>query len=128
MAQQSIEIESLSHLGPLPVASKVGPLVESSIINPFDPGTRDVPETFEAQAENLFVHIGQALEAAGGGWDDLAKVTFFVADPREGREKLNGPWVERYPDPAARPARHTMKVDGGGEVKVSCVFTAYVAG
>ena len=62
MAQQSIEIESLSHLGPLPVASRVGPLVESSIINPFDPGTRDVPESFEAQAENLFIHIGQALK------------------------------------------------------------------
>ena len=128
MAQQSIEIESLSHLGPLPVASKVGPLVESSIINPFDPGTRDVPETFEAQAENLFIHIGQALQAAGGGWDDLAKVTFFVADPSEARALLNVPWLERYPDPSERPARHTMKIDMGDTVKVSCVFTAYITG
>ena len=127
MAQQSIEIESLSHLGPLPVASTVGPLVESSIINPFDPGTRDVPETFEEQAENLFLHIGQALQAAGGGWGDLAKVTFFVADPSEARALLNVPWLERYPNPSERPARHTMKIDMGDTVKVSCVFTAYIA-
>ena len=66
MHRTSIEIESLSHLAPLPAASKVGTLLESSITTPFNPGTRDLPETFEAQAENLFVHMGQMLGAAGG--------------------------------------------------------------
>ena len=123
--RRSIEIESLSHLGPLPCASKVGPLVESSIISPYDPGTRALPDTFEAQAENLFVHMGQMLEAAGGGWEHMAKITFFVADAAEGRSKLNGPWLERFPDPASRPARHTQELDPG-QSKVTCVFTAYV--
>jgi len=125
MQRTSIEIESLSHLAPLPAASKVGPLLESSITTPFNPGTRDLPDTFAEQAENLFVHMGQMLEAAGGGWEHVAKVTFFLAE-HESRAKLNGPWLERFPDEASRPARHIMEV-GPGASKVTCVFTAYIA-
>lgn len=125
MQRTSVEIESLSHLAPLPAASKVGPLLESSITTPFNPGTRDLPDTFEAQAENLFVHMGQMLDAAGGGWEHVAKITFFLAE-HESRSKLNEPWLERFPDPASRPARHIMEV-GPGASKVTCVFTAYIA-
>jgi enamine deaminase RidA (YjgF/YER057c/UK114 family) len=125
MQRTSIEIESLSHLAPLPAASKVGPLLESSITTPFNPGTRDLPDTFAEQAENLFVHMGQMLEAAGGGWEHVAKVTFFLAE-HESRAKLNVPWLERFPDEASRPARHIMEV-GPGASKVTCVFTAYIA-
>jgi len=123
--RQSIDIEGFRHQGPLPGASKVGPLVESSIIVPLNPGTRDLPETFEEQAANLFSHVGAMLEAAGGGWDNLVKLTFFVADAAEGRAKLNPPWLELFPDPATRPARHTIE-DDPGQSKVTCVFTAYI--
>jgi len=125
MQRTSIDIESLSHLAPLPAASKVGPLLESSITTPFNPGTRDLPDTFAEQAENLFVHMGQMLEAAGGGWEHVAKVTFFLVE-HESRAKLNVPWLERFPDEASRPARHIMEV-GPGASKVTCVFTAYIA-
>lgn len=125
MQRTSIEITSLSHLAPLPAASKVGPLLESSITTPFNPGTRDLPMTFAEQAENLFIHMEQMLEAAGGGWEHVAKITFFLAEP-ESRAKLNVPWLERFPDEASRPARHIMEV-GAGTSKVTCVFTAYIA-
>ena len=66
------------------------------------------------------------LDGAGATWDDVAKMTFYVADPGESRRALNGPWLERFPDPATRPSRHNLKVDGTGPIKISCDFVAYV--
>lgn len=125
MARRSIDISSFAHQNPIPAASRVGPLVVSSIIAPVDPGTRDVPATVEAQLANLFHHVGEMLEGAGAGWQHVAKMTFFVTDLAY-REAINGPWVEKFPDPASRPARHTQKVESAGRMLVSCDFLAYV--
>ncbi|MEM9566582.1 MAG: Rid family hydrolase [Actinomycetota bacterium] len=126
MTRTSIEIESLTHQNPIPSATRCGPLIESSIIPAFDPGTRNMPDGLDAQIENLFTHMGQMLEAGGATWDDMVKVTFFVNDAKASREALNGPWVERFPDPASRPSRHNLEVPGGDKPRISCVFTAYV--
>ncbi len=40
MTRRSIEIESFSHQNPIPAATRIGPLLVSSIIPPFDAGTR----------------------------------------------------------------------------------------
>jgi 2-iminobutanoate/2-iminopropanoate deaminase len=128
MSRRSIEITSLAHSNPIPAASRIGPYVTSSITPPFNPGTRDVPDSLDEQINNLFTHVGQMLEGAGATWDDVAKMTFYVANPAESRPAINGPWLERFPDPASRPARHNLKVDGGGPVQVSCDFVAYVEG
>ncbi len=66
------------------------------------------------------------LEGAGATWDDMAKMTFYVTDPATARPALNGPWLERFPDPDSRPSRYTMKVEGGGPAMISCDFVAYV--
>ena len=126
VTRQSIEIESLVHNNPIPCATRIGPLIESSIIPPYNDGVRELPETLDAQVDNLFLHMGNMLQAAGASWDDLAKITFFVQDRDESRAALNGPWLERFPDPTSRPARHNLRVLGDGPVKISCVFTAYV--
>jgi 2-iminobutanoate/2-iminopropanoate deaminase len=126
MTRRSIEIESFKHLNPIPAATRIGPYVTCSITPPYNPGTRDVPDTLEEQIDNLFTHVGQMLEGAGATWDDVAKMTFYVANPAETREALNGPWLERFPDPESRPSRHNLKVDGGGKVQISCDFVAYV--
>ncbi len=126
MPRRSIEIESFQHQNPIPAATRIGPLIESSIIPGFDPGTRDLPEAIEDQIANLFTHMGQMLDEAGASWDDLAKVTFFVTDAGAARTALNDPWLERFPDPDSRPSRHTMQVPGGSKPTISCVFTAYV--
>ena len=126
MSRQSIDIESFAHLNPIPAATRIGPYVTSSITPPFNPGSRDCPDSLDAQIDNLFTHVGQMLDGAGATWDDVAKMTFYVADPAESREALNGPWLERFPDPASRPSRHNLKVDSAGPVKISCDFVAYV--
>ena len=48
MARRSIEIEGFEHANPIPSATRIGPMVSSSITPPFDPGGRNVPETIEA--------------------------------------------------------------------------------
>ena len=129
MARRSIDIDSFQHGNPIPAATRIGPLVTCSITPPFDAGTRNVPDTLDAQIANLFLHVGNMLSGAGATWDDVARMTFYVKDPSRSREALNGPWLERFPDPASRPSRFNLQVvDDGGPVQISCDFIAYVEG
>jgi 2-iminobutanoate/2-iminopropanoate deaminase len=126
MPRQSIDIGSFAHQNPLPAASRIGPMIMSSVIAPFDPGTRNMPAEFPAQIENIFHHVEEILDAAGATWDDVLKMTFFV-DDISAREMINEPWLKRFPDPAARPARHTMLApSGGGKPGIRAEFTAYL--
>lgn len=127
MTRTSIEIDSFAHLNPIPAATRCGPLIESSIIPAYNDGVREMPETLEEMIANLFLHMGNMLEAAGATWDDMVKVTFFVSGPGDSREAINAPWIERFPDPESRPSRHTMRVgDESKKASISCVFTAYL--
>ena len=124
MPRQSIDIEGFGHENPIPAATRIGPLLVSSIIAPFDAGTRDVPADPEAQVRNLFASMAGILAAAGGGFADVAKITFFVNDLAL-RAVINGPWTEHFPDPASRPSRHTQLA---GEGPIRCDLLAYIAG
>ena len=128
MDRTSIEIATLSHANPIPAATRIGPLIESSVIMPYNPASREVPGTLDEQIDNLFAHMGNMLEAAGATWEDVAKVTFFTDDQRQTRAALNRQWLDKFPDPESRPSRHTMNSPTLGEADVSCVFTAYVTG
>jgi 2-iminobutanoate/2-iminopropanoate deaminase len=121
--RRSIHIDTLSHLTAIPVASRVGPLVMSSVIAAFNPGTRDVPETIEEQLANIFTHAAAMLAGAGATWDDVVKMNFWLTDPRH-RAALEAPWIEHFPDESSRPARHTHIVGDGGLATAD--FTAYV--
>lgn len=121
--RRSISIDGLTHLTAIPVATRIGPLLVSSVIAPFDPGTRNVPDTPDAQLANIFRHIGLMLEAGGATWDDVAKLDFW-APTAEMRTAIDGPYVARFPDEASRPARHTHTGDGGA---ITASFVAYVS-
>lgn len=121
--RRSIHIEGLRHQTAIPVASRIGPLLVSSVIMPFDPGTRNVPEGYQAQYANLFRHIGKMLEAAGGDWRHVAKIEFWANSP-DARAACDEFWVEKFPDPESRPARHTH-VGGSGNT-ISASFLAYI--
>ena len=119
--RRSIEIEGLSHLTAIPVATRIGPLVTSSVIAPFNPGTRDVPESIEAQYANIFRHVGLMLKEAGGDWRHVAKMEFWT--PSTDRGALDPLWVEKFPDENSRPSRHTHV--GQGQVATAS-FIAYI--
>ena len=119
--RRSIEIDGLSHKTAIPAASRIGPLLISSVITPFNPGTRDAPEDIADQYKNVFRHVGLMLEEAGGGWEHVAKMEFWT--PIADKGVLDPIWVEKFPDPNSRPARHTH-IGVGDSVRAT--FIAYI--
>jgi 2-iminobutanoate/2-iminopropanoate deaminase len=124
MARRSIEITSFAHSNPIPAASRVGPLLISSIIAPRDPAKESVPDSADAQLDNLFHHVGEILKESGADWTHIVRMTFYVPDGSY-RDLINRPWVQRFPDAGSRPARYTNVNPGGGKI-VTCEFTAYI--
>jgi 2-iminobutanoate/2-iminopropanoate deaminase len=122
--RQSINGSRARHENPIPNASRIGNLVMSSVITGANPGSRELPESFEAQVANVFTHIRHDVEAAGGSVDDIIKVTFWVRDPATQRAALNAEWVKLFPNPEARPARHTQALPSGGRSLVQADFIA----
>ena len=115
------------HENPIPNASRIGRLVMSSVITGANPGTRELPESFEDQVANVFMHIRHDVEAAGGSVDDILKVTFWVRDPATQRSALNAGWVGLFPNPESRPARHTQPLSTGGRSLVQADFVAVLS-
>ncbi len=122
--RKSIEIPGFKHQNPIPVASRIGNLLMSSVTSGVDPGTRNLPPELPRQIANLFAHIKATVEAAGGTPDDIIKITFWMKDPVNGRAAINEEWVKMFPDPDSRPARHTQHLAGDGPSQISCDFVA----
>ena len=55
----------------------------------------------------MFDNVRRVIEAAGGTPDDIVKMTVWITD-RALRPTINKYWVEMFPDPHSRPARHTV--------------------
>ncbi len=124
--QQSIEIEGFSHSTSIPAASRVGPLLATSVIVGRDDGSSNLPDTVEGQLANLFLHGHRILDAAGGSWHDVVKFDFLVAD-RAHRAAIEQTWLDVYPDPERMPARHTQVGDLPAGMFVQMTFLAYIA-
>lgn len=124
--QQSIEIEGFAHNTSIPAASRVGPLLATSVIVGRNDGTRELPDTVEAQLANLFLFAGRILDAAEATWFDIVKFDFVVAD-RIHRPAVEAAWLAVYPDPNQMPARHTWSGDLPEGMFVQMTFLAYIA-
>ena len=122
--RKSIEIPGFKHQNPIPVASRIGNLLMSSVTSGVDPGTSNLPSELPRQIANLFGHIKATVEAAGGTPDDIIKITFWMKDPATGRAAINEEWVKMFPDPDSRPARHTLPLAGDGPSQINCDFVA----
>jgi enamine deaminase RidA (YjgF/YER057c/UK114 family) len=123
----SIYIDGFSHKNPIPAACRVGPLLESGSVLGTDPATGKPAETIEAQCRFMLDNMRRIIEAGGGAVADIVKVTVWMKD-RTQRPALNAPWLEMFPDPEARPARHAIhapELDMGKLIE--CSFTAYIA-
>ncbi len=121
-ARRSIEIAGLSHRTPIPAASRVGPLLASSVIAPFNPDTRQTPSTATDQFANIFRHAGLILAEAGGDWRHIVKMEFWVPDAAS-RPALDPIWLAHFPKPESRPARHTHV---GQTNRISASFLAWI--
>jgi 2-iminobutanoate/2-iminopropanoate deaminase len=121
----SIYVDGFGHKNPIPAACRVGNLVFSGSIQGTDPATGRYGATLEEQSALMFAQVRRIVEAAGGGTGDIVKMTVWMRD-RTKRAALNGPWLEMFPDPDSRPARHTMDAPLDGEKLVECDFIAVI--
>jgi enamine deaminase RidA (YjgF/YER057c/UK114 family) len=125
--RQSVDGKHPRHENPIPNASRIGNIVMSSVIGGSNPGTRDLPAALEQQVANVFGYIRHDIEAAGGGVDDILKITFWVKDPASQRVALNAEWVKMFPDAASRPARHTLTLPPDSRALVQADFIAVIS-
>lgn len=106
--RRSVNIDGLHHgAAPIPQASLVRGLLISGGIAGMDRQTSRVADSVQDQAALVFENIQTLLEEAGGSIEDIVKIQFFVAD-QSAKEAINEHWLRLFPDPASRPARHTL--------------------
>lgn len=105
--RRSIEVPGVKHVNPIPAACRKGPFVTSGAISGADLASGKVPDELDAQCAAMFANVRRLIAAAGGTPDDIIKMTVWIAD-RALRPTLNKYWVEMFPDPHSRPARHTV--------------------
>jgi 2-iminobutanoate/2-iminopropanoate deaminase len=127
--RRSIDVEGISHGSmPIPAASRVGPFVFSGGVSGTGADEAATPEAeLTAQVRRMFANMAAIVTAAGGGTGDIAKVTVFARD-RGYRDAINAEWVAMFPDPASRPARHTLVYDLPGRMLVQLEFVAVLEG
>ena len=122
----SIYVNGFSHKNPIPAGCRIGPLLESGSIQGNDPSTGKPAETIEAQCLYMLENVRKIVMAGGGRTQDIVKVTVWMKD-RSLRSALNVPWLEMFPDPASRPARHAISAPDLDMGKlIECSFTAWI--
>jgi 4-hydroxy-4-methyl-2-oxoglutarate aldolase len=118
--RRSIEVEGLAHGNlPIPVASRIGNIVATGGVRGVDPATGEMPQDVGAQARLMFDNLGRIVAAAGGSADDILKLTIWITD-NDVRAALNDPWMDMFPDPHARPARHVLLYALPAGMRVQC--------
>lgn len=106
MRQEIFNVKGLEH-GGVPLASKVGPIVATSVIMGHDPATRIMPPDANTQARNAFNNLRLALEQAGCDLGDVVKVTMYVKEEAD-RPAVVANWEATWPDVKHRPARRML--------------------
>ena len=127
--RRSIEVPGFHHAGlPIPAASRVGNIVVTGGIHGMDPETGKLPDDVSEQGALMFANLKRILSAAGASLDDVVKMTFWVKIP-EARPVINQGWLAAFPDPASRPARHTLQNDHmPANMVVQCDALAVITG
>lgn len=109
--RRSIYIEGFSHgNNPVPAASVIDRWLMTGAVFGTDRVTGKVPEPLPEQCRLMFDNVGRILAAAGGGFEHVLKMTFFL-HPEVPRELINQHWTTHFPDPTSRPARHVIVSD-----------------
>src|SRR5262245_21112599 len=101
----SIYIETQKHgSNPIPAACMNDGLLVSGAVYGLDTSSaHDLG--LDEQCASLFGNIAAIMQAAGGTLEDIVSVSVSLANPAD-RTALNKYWLERFPDPQSRPARH----------------------
>lgn len=108
---KSIHVDGYKPANPIPAASRVRNVIATGGIEGYDPKTFVRPKDVREQARLAFRNLRDRIEAGGGSVEDIVKMEIFMKGP-EARDAINVEWLEMFPDPNSRPARHVIKYDG----------------
>ncbi|MGH7847675.1 MAG: Rid family hydrolase [Candidatus Binatia bacterium] len=103
---RSIYLPQIAPAAEMPLGVKMGDMFFSSSIPGKDPATGKLGEGGESQFALAFRNLRTVVENAGLTTDDIAHVTVFIGDA-SGRQLINKPWLEIFPNEHNRPARKT---------------------
>ncbi len=109
-------------IGPYSQAIRAGDTVYLSGQIPLDPRTMQLVDGFEAQAERVFDNLEAVCREAGGGFDDVVRVTIYLTDLAN-FAKVNEAMAARFREPY--PARVTVGVASlprGAQVEIDAVM------
>jgi 2-iminobutanoate/2-iminopropanoate deaminase len=125
--RRSIDVPGARHVNPIPSASRRGPFLVTGAISGADPQSGQVPADLDAQCKLMFDNVRRVMDTAGGTPDDIIKMNVWITD-RALRPILNKHWVEMFPDPHSRPARHTLtSTDFNPPMQIQCDLLAVLA-
>ena len=126
-ARTSLYLEGINYRGfPIPFGARSGPIFATSGIPGSDPLTGEVPKNDARQVQNLFANMRRGIEGAGGTVDQILKCTFYIRDETV-RLHINSQWEAMFPNPASRPARHTLMLQNHPlETAVMAEFIAVI--
>src|SRR3954464_1144183 len=83
MALERLQAAGLPHSAIYSHAVKAGNTVYiAGQVARNEQGAIVAPGDFRGQAHQVFANLAKALASAGAGFQDLAKITIFVTDPR----------------------------------------------
>jgi 2-iminobutanoate/2-iminopropanoate deaminase len=102
---RSIDLPGASHNAPIPAGARVGNILCSSAIAGKDPATGQLPDDMAMQVRNAFANLRALLEAGGATLVDVVKLAVTIRDNAV-RDAINAEWLDCFPDPHDRPARH----------------------
>jgi 2-iminobutanoate/2-iminopropanoate deaminase len=107
------------------MACRIGAILATSGIGGKNPDTDALPPDAESQAQNCFQNLEKVLAAGGLGMGDVVKITVYICDEAY-RAAVNKPWLQHYPDPHHRPARHAlvMPLRGGMLIQLEALAVA----
>jgi 2-iminobutanoate/2-iminopropanoate deaminase len=108
-------------IGPYSQAIAIDGLLFCSGQLGLDPGTGNLVDGVEAQAERAMLNLRAVLDAAGATFADVVKTTIFLAD-MDDFAVVNAVYGRFMPDPP--PARSTVGVAAlpkGGRVEVEVI-------
>jgi 2-iminobutanoate/2-iminopropanoate deaminase len=123
---RSIEVPGVTHGSvPIPMGARVGNIIFSSGLMGKDPATDTLPSDAASQARFVFQNMRALLQNGGATLEDVGRVTVFIKDNTI-RDAINAEWLQCFPDPHDRPARHTLIYDLQGGMLVQLEVVAVV--
>jgi 2-iminobutanoate/2-iminopropanoate deaminase len=116
-----VKLPGRTSTAPISPATIAGDLVFTSGQIGIDPKTGQMPETLEAQAEQVLVNLKTVLEAAGTDMSRVLKTTVFLADMND-YGAMNEVYKRHFKaDPPARSAVQVAKLPANAKIEIEAV-------